>query len=322
MLWNLVGIRHKTKRHKLRSIYCSLDLWIKRIPPIKTPPAIIQSRCFRVLSPFATIAYIFASSLAEMAAVFRPHVLPMIGLLIFLQTARPDIFFNKLELKGTLFAVKQTSCVIAKQLKSIPTKNRLRCARTCSLDPQCRAILYSEPSQCTLLSSPWKWPAAGQTLMIARLQHPSMMTWHYKGSEYIVTKEKGDFLQIKAACAARGMHLWYPDSREEVLFVEKEILCYLWGDYIRIPSWDHKMLVYDVWIGVIDRPNGVCYFADERTICPVKNYLPKEPSTNDEECTTYWWSEGKHGWIDTKCKNDIDFYGLCEKGWLMKFMDW
>lgn len=144
-------------------------------------------------------------------------------------------------------------------------------------------------------------------------EHPSQKTWRYSGSEYIVTKEKGNFTQMTAACAALGMHLWYPNSNEEMRFVEREIYCYLSEEYYKIPSWGNNLVTYDIWIGVNDRPNGNCLLADGVTRCPVENYFPGEPSTAAEDCTVIWYIYGKFSWADTRSVNSRDFYSLCEK---------
>ena len=148
--------------------------------------------------------------------------------------------------------------------------------------------------------------------MMRRLEHLSTKTWRFMGSHYMVTTTKGNFNQMKTACAARGMHLWYPNSQEEMRFVENEILCQLPKNYIGIPGWsDGKIVEYGIWIGVINRPNGNCLLADGVTKCPVENYKYGYPREGNKKCTLFWWREGSFHWGDVFCR--YSFYGLCEK---------
>ena len=103
------------------------------------------------------------------------------------------------------------------------------------------------------------------------------------------------------------MHLWYPNSEEEMRFVEQEILCQLPKEYVRGAG----IIEFILWIGVIDKPNGNCLLADEVTKCPVTNYYPGEPSYEYEPCTLYWYGNGTISWNDVRC--ELSYYGLCEK---------
>lgn len=198
-----------------------------------------------------------------------PHYFPMLSLIFaLLLTSRANVIFeNVSELSGLVNASKLTSC-LAQTRQTISSPDPLACARACSLrQHSCRAFQHSEPDRCELLSSPWRpMPTGeGQTLMTRRLLHPSRMTWFFNGSQYIVTEERGNFTEMKAACTKQGMHLWYPNSRPEMLFVQREILCYLPKGYFAVQNSDR--IGYLMWLGVIIDQNGKCVLADNITSC-------------------------------------------------------
>lgn len=203
-------------------------------------------------------------------------------------------------------------------LRTISPLDRVSCALECGFNTRCRAFIHSQPNRCELLSSPWQAPAkvAGQTLMMLPLQDPTSMTWRFEDSEYILTKEKRSFSEMKSVCAAKGMHLWYPDSTAELRFIEREVLCNLPKEYYFEPDWFgyRKTVIFNVWFGVIDRPNNNCLLADERTKCPVKIFHKDEPSGDNDECIGYWWRDGSFSWDDFLCgDNHHHRVALCEK---------
>lgn len=151
--------------------------------------------------------------------------------------------------------------------------------------------------------------------MMKRLDHPSKTTWRFNGSEYTFTSGKGNFNQGKVACSALGMHLWYPNSQEELQFFETRVLCdlcYMSKDYYFVDDYGINTIAHNFWMGIIDRPNGNCLLADEVTRCSVKNYLPGQPNLGYQECPTYYWKNGAFGWDDSACSY-AGSYGFCEK---------
>lgn len=244
-----------------------------------------------------------------------PHIFSIIAFFFafLLITTTGVVFDNIIQLPGVLHSAKVTSCT-AQKLQTISPLDRASCALACGLAPLCHAFLHSEPDQCELLSSPWSSTPTeeGQTLMRRRLEKSTKMTWRFKGSQYIVTMEKGNFTQTKTACAARGMHLWYPSSQEEIRFVEKDILCNLDNDLQLVPTWDSNAIIFKILFGVIDRPNGNCLLSDGVTKCSVDNYFDSQPNKESQECTAYWWREERFGWDDINCAPFFNASGLCE----------
>ena len=94
------------------------------------------------------------------------------------------------------------------------------------------------------------------------------------------------------------MYIWIPNTQEEMTFVEQEII---------------SKQSEDVWIGVVDKPNGNCLFSDYKTKCPFTKYGAKGANSEDQECTRYNKKEGT-GWYrgDKQCSKS--YPALCEGG--------
>ena len=105
------------------------------------------------------------------------------------------------------------------------------------------------------------------------------------------------------------MYVWLPDSQEEIAFVEEKIIRNLTKLLFAEKGYSHN-----VWVGIVDKPNGNCLLQDLITKCPVTNYLDGEP--NDwkgrvQECVCYKQTRflGR-AWDDVLCTKE--FHALCE----------
>lgn len=202
----------------------------------------------------------------------------------------------------------------AKTLENVTSRSPVMCAAACNLHTNCHAFSYSKPNACELLSTPWRNPPTDkdQKLMMRQTESPKTRTWRFNGSEYKVTEKKGSFDESKSECASRGMHLWYPNSQNEIDFVEQEIVCQLPKEFMHMPGWsDGKSFEANLWFGVIDKPNGNCLLADDATKCPVKKYHKGYPRKESFTCHLILWRNDTFAWIDTSC--NYQKFGICEK---------
>ena len=93
------------------------------------------------------------------------------------------------------------------------------------------------------------------------------------------------------------MYIWIPNTQEEMTFVEQEII---------------SKQSEQVWIGVVDKPNGNCLLSDYKTKCPFTKYahFHGEPSGEVEECTRYKNPNKSLYWWDIYCSES--HLAVCE----------
>lgn len=255
-------------------------------------PSYVRSMCFHSFSFFLRLLVL------------------LLGLLV---TNLTSILYEPLN-PDLVNSAKLDMCA-SETLKNFTSRGRIECAAACAHDPACGALLFTEPNQCALLSTPWRSAATTslQSLMMRREAHPSKRAWLYGGSQYVLTNHTGFYNDIKTTCAAKGMHLWHPNSKAEMQFVEREIFCNLPKESFWFVGFDNgeEVVTFNIWLGVIDSPNGNCLLSDGVTKCPVENYYPGQPNSEYQECTKYWWRNGLTAWDDSNCQRLR--HGLCEK---------
>lgn len=191
-------------------------------------------------------------------------------------------------------------------LSTAASLDPLNCAHECSSEERCHAFLWSEGDHmCSHISTPCKPTSSEVVQMVRRQEHPTSLTWYFKGSKYILTKKESNFAMMHHECAQYGMYLWAPETREEMRFVEQNILSQLSSDYKTTIKGEVE---YNIWIGVIIR-DEVCFLSDLNTKCPIRKAF-KDNVRVIQDCVQFVETEGHFQWKNVSYFKV--FHGLCE----------
>lgn len=224
-------------------------------------------------------------------------------LLLLFKTAQSSVIFERVDPDVIRFGGLTTCSSLT--IQTVPSA--LSCARACFLHSRCRTFLYDKAlSQCSLLERPCNMPVADDSLRI--MTRRQLETWRFESSRYFVTSTKGTFSEMQVECARHGMYMWIPNSQGEMDFITNSAK----GLSTTFKYVETTKIYYDIWIGVLDKPNGNCLLLDMTTPCPIKKYAPGEPNRNNEECNQFFErvATSAFEWDDTSCSKQ--FYAVCE----------